>query len=135
MMKQFFVGVKAVIVSPAGEILLLKSSAHDFWDVPGGRIDDNETIEQALLRELSEELPSHTRPRVGELLNAYRVPGSIKDDLGLVLLFYRVAVDFDGDIKLSSEHTTFEWMSLEAALERGSDGIQSTLRLLADASK
>jgi 8-oxo-dGTP diphosphatase len=129
MMKHFFVGVKAVIVRD-GKILLLQNSAHDFWDVPGGRIDDDETIEQTLLRELREELPSHTHPRVGELLNAYRVPGSIKGDIGLTRLFYRVDVDFEGDITLSSEHTAFEWVSLDEALQCGSDGIQSTLRLL-----
>ena len=130
MMKNFFVGVKAVIVKD-GKVLLLKDSSRpDFWDVPGGRIDDNETIEQTLLRELSEELPTHKNPVIGELLNAYRIPGSIKDDLGLVLLFYKVDVDFDGEITLSSEHTEYEWLSMEDALERGSDGIKSTLRLL-----
>ncbi len=129
-MKNFFVGVKAVIMRD-GKVLILKDSSRpDFWDVPGGRIDDNETIEQTLLRELSEELPSHTNPKIGELINAYRIPGSIKDDLGLVLLFYRVELDFEGDIALSSEHTEWEWVGLDEALARGSDGIKSTIKLL-----
>ena len=130
MMKNFFVGVKAIVIKDDKILLLKDSSRPDFWDVPGGRIDDNETIEQTLLRELTEELPSHTNPHIGELLNAYRIPGSIKDDLGLVLLFYRVDVDFDGEITLSSEHTGYEWLSLEDALARGSDGIKSTLKKL-----
>lgn len=129
-MKNFFVGVKAIIIQD-GKILILKDSSRpDFWDVPGGRIDDNETIEEALRRELREELPTHANPRIGELINAYRVPGSIKDDLGLVLLFYRVDVDFDGEITLSTEHESYEWVSIADALARGSDGIQSTLKLL-----
>ena len=110
--------------------MLKDSSREDFWDVPGGRIDDDETIEQALLRELAEELPSHTQPRIGKLLNAYRIPGSIKDELGLVLLFYRVEVTFQGAIALSAEHTDFEWLSFDEALKRGSDGIKSTIQLL-----
>lgn len=130
MMKNFFVGVKAVILNEDKILLLKDSSRPDFWDVPGGRIDDDETLEQTLLRELFEELPSHTNPKIGELLNAYRIPGSIKDDLGLVLLFYRVSVDFDGEIALSSEHTEYEWVSLEEALARGSDGIKSTIQKL-----
>lgn len=130
MMKNFFVGVKAVIMQDDKVLILKDSSRPDFWDVPGGRIDDDETIEQALLRELSEELPSHKNAKIGQLLNAYRVPGSVKDDLGLVLLFYKVDVDIDGEITLSSEHTEYAWLSLEEALERGSDGIKSTIRLL-----
>lgn len=130
MIKHFYVGVKAVIIQD-GKILLLKDNSRpDFWDVPGGRIEDNETIVEALLRELSEELPSHKNPKIGRLLNAYRIPGSIKDDLGLVLLFYKVDVEWDGSVTLSSEHTSHEWVSLEEALERGSDGIKSTARLL-----
>ena len=130
MMKNFFVGVKAVILEDDKILLLKDSSRPDFWDVPGGRIDDDETLEQTLLRELSEELPSHTNPKIGELLNAYRIPGSIKGDLGLVLLFYRVSLDFDGEISLSSEHTEYEWVSLEEALARGSNGIKSTIQKL-----
>jgi len=128
MMKNFFVGVKAVIVKD-GKVLLLKDNSRpDFWDVPGGRIDDNETLEQALLRELNEELPSHSNPRIGKLLNAYRIPGSIKDNLGLVLLFYKVDVDFEGEITLSDEHTEYAWLPMDKALEIGSEAVQSTLR-------
>jgi 8-oxo-dGTP diphosphatase len=130
-MKHFFVGVKAIIAQD-GKVLLLKDSSRpDFWDVPGGRIDDNETIEQTLLRELHEELPNHQNPKIGKLINAYRVPGSIKDDLGLVLLFYKVDVELPQDVQLSDEHTAYEWVSFEEAIARGSDGIKSTMRRLA----
>jgi len=128
-MKRFFVGVKAVIVRD-GKVLLLRHATKDFWDMPGGRIDDDETIEQALRRELCEELPSHREPQIGRLLNAYRVPGSIQDDLGLVLLFYRVDATFDGEMTLSDEHSDYAWVTLDEALVRGSDGIQSTVRRL-----
>lgn len=130
MMKQFFVGVKAVIVQNDKILLLKDTSRPDFWDMPGGRIDDNETIEQALLRELREELPSHREPKIGKLLNAYRIPGSIKDDLGLVLLFYKVDVTFRGDFTLSSEHSEHAWLTVDEALARGSEAVRSTLRLL-----
>ena len=133
MMKNFFVGIKAVIVQDDKLLVLKDRSRPDFWDVPGGRIDDNETIEQTLLRELAEELPSHKNPVIGSLLNAYRIPGNIKGDLGLVLLFYRVKLEFDGDMILSPEHTDYEWVTLDEALARGSDGIKSTVQVLARA--
>lgn len=129
-MKHFFVGVKAIIVQD-GKVLLLKDSSRpDFWDVPGGRIDDNETIEQALLRELHEELPTHQAPKIGNLLHAYRIPGSIKDDLGLVLLFYEVDVTFAGSIELSDEHTAYEWLAYGEAHDRGSDAVKSVMEVL-----
>lgn len=129
-MKHFFVGIKAVIIKDGNILLLKDSSRPDFWDVPGGRIDEDETIQQALLRELREELPSHSNPRIGKLLNAYRIPGSIKDNLGLVLLFYKVDVDFEGEITLSDEHTEYAWLPFDKALKLGSEAIQSTLRTI-----
>lgn len=49
-----------VIVSADGKILIAKRplSAHQggLWEFPGGKVDPGETIEQALIRELHEEL-------------------------------------------------------------------------------
>lgn len=131
MMKNFFVGVKALITNDHGQVLLLKdSSKEDFWDVPGGRIDDNESLHETLLRELYEELPGIHNPQISELMQAYRIPGSIKNDLGLVLIFYRVTASFPNGIMLSSEHNDYAWLSLDEARERGSDGVQSALATL-----
>lgn len=128
-MKLFYVGVKAVIRNDNDQLLLLKdSSKKDFWDVPGGRIDENETIEQALLRELSEELPSHGDVTIGNLLHAFRVPGSIYKDIGLTLLFYEVKIDLPKDIKLSHEHTEHAWLDLTEADKIASSGVVSLIK-------
>jgi 8-oxo-dGTP diphosphatase len=55
------VGAAAVIVHhPSGKLLVLKrgNTAHGAgqWSIPGGWIDHNETPEQAVLRELKEEI-------------------------------------------------------------------------------
>lgn len=128
-MKLFYVGVKAVIRNDSGQILLLKDSSKiNFWDVPGGRIDENETIQQALIRELSEELPGHEKLTIGDLLHAFRVPGSINKEIGLTLLFYEVKIDFPKDIVLSHEHTEFKWLDLEEAKKIASNGVVSLIR-------
>jgi TDG/mug DNA glycosylase family protein len=51
-------GVRAVVVDPDGRVLLLRyGSDHDLWWItPGGGIDPGESDEQALRRELREEL-------------------------------------------------------------------------------
>ncbi|MFD0943679.1 NUDIX hydrolase [Savagea faecisuis] len=53
------VGVGAVILNEASEILLLKrlkSPEMYAWSIPGGKVDWMETIEEAIVREIEEEL-------------------------------------------------------------------------------
>lgn len=53
------VGVGAVIVNDRGEWLLMKrkcSPEAGLWSLPGGKVDWMETIEEAIVREVKEEL-------------------------------------------------------------------------------
>jgi 8-oxo-dGTP pyrophosphatase MutT (NUDIX family) len=52
----FRVSLKAVIINPEGKLLLVKESAREYWDVPGGGLDHGETIKEALTREIFEEV-------------------------------------------------------------------------------
>lgn len=128
-MKHFYVGVKAVIRRDE-KILLVKSAEKGFWDVPGGRIDDEEALDEALKRELREELPSFKNSSMGRLITAFRVPGSIAGDVGLVLLFYEVSGEFKEGIVLSDEHTEYQWADYDKALAEASDGVQAAVQVL-----
>jgi 8-oxo-dGTP diphosphatase len=54
------VEVCAAIIIKQGEILITKRPEDKrlggYWEFPGGKVDDNETQQQALIRELKEEL-------------------------------------------------------------------------------
>jgi len=50
------VSLKAVIRNDKGEVLCVCESERDFWELPGGGLDHEETIEQGLARELKEEI-------------------------------------------------------------------------------
>lgn len=46
----------AIYLENNGRILLHKSPAFDFWNMPGGRVKMGETTRQAIIREIEEEL-------------------------------------------------------------------------------
>lgn len=52
----FRVSLKAVIFNQNGEVIVVKETGRDWWDIPGGGIDHGESIKEALARELREEV-------------------------------------------------------------------------------
>jgi 8-oxo-dGTP pyrophosphatase MutT (NUDIX family) len=58
-------GIKALVRNEAGNILLLQvnnanfdnKSHGNYWDLPGGRVEQGDTIEQTLEREVPFQLP------------------------------------------------------------------------------
>lgn len=112
MLKTFYVGVKGII-RVNDKVLLMKKkdqNGKDFWDVPGGRMDDGEAIQDTLMREMSEEVSSMKDYKIGDLVHAYRLERDMKDGHGLMLLFYAIeAKPFD--VVVSSEHSEYKWFS------------------------
>lgn len=98
-------------------LLLHYKSGH--WDLPKGKIEKDETKEQAALRELHEETNLHT----------IIIPGFEKQ-LDYIftdydgLLTHKTVYFFIGkaaqkqDIILSAEHQNFLWLTFEQALEK-----------------
>jgi 8-oxo-dGTP pyrophosphatase MutT (NUDIX family) len=82
------------------------------WDVPGGRINHHEDPQQALLRELREELPGITNISIGPLLYADKTDFLLSNGHCLMLLCYRVDAKLPAPIKLSQEHSTARWIEL-----------------------
>jgi len=114
MLKKFYIGIKGVIVLNS-KVLLMKKLDQEgkvFWDIPGGRMNENEEILDALVREMKEEVPSIGKFEVGKLLSAYKLDRDLKDGYGLMLLFYSIKTD-SLDVQISDEHIGYQWFSLE----------------------
>lgn len=111
-MKKFYVGIKAVVTDDSKGILLLGRdyASGNFWDTPGGRIDDDENFEQTLKRELSEELPGITDIKLQKLVGATRIHKDIETDTGLVLVYFSVNAKLPEPINLSDEHNSYKWI-------------------------
>jgi len=90
------VQVVAAILERNGEILIgqrMATQSHPLkWEFPGGKVEPGETPEQALARELEEELG--IRHAGGPEMTRYRYTYSGKDPIELI--FYRV-VSFAGE--------------------------------------
>ena len=110
--RRFHVGVKGLITASDERVLLLRDGS--FWDLPGGRIDDNETSLETLRRELAEELPGIRNVRVGHLLGCDRV-ADLNDQFSLYIVVYQVTADLPDPVALSHEHDHAEWAPLERA--------------------
>jgi 8-oxo-dGTP diphosphatase len=52
---------RVVLTDPNQNFLLAKQASRQLWHFPGGRIDANETPEQAALREMREEIKLRSR--------------------------------------------------------------------------
>lgn len=48
--------LKAFVMNNVGEVLVVKETGRTSWDLPGGGMDHNESIKDAIARELKEEV-------------------------------------------------------------------------------
>lgn len=125
--KLFHVGVKALITDYENNILLLKVEGNKYnknvvhWDIPGGRIEQGSTAIETLNREIKEETG------ITEIINEEFITAVISKhefaiesghNVGLVLFIYEVDIPDNVTIKLSDEHTAYEWVDKKEAARR-----------------
>ena len=99
----------ALIPNPRGEILLLQRAGGDRlfpgqWEIPGGKMDIGEGIQEALLREVYEEAGLKIAP--GPLAGAVEMPR--KTFHVVMLVFHAVAEQHA--VTLSHEHAAQRWV-------------------------
>ncbi len=119
----FHIGVKGLVVADNGQMLLLKRQ-HPlkglYWDIPGGRLQKNETLNDALVREVNEEIGLENIPSIEPFIMALtdiRVPVQ-NSDAGLIFSVFLIRIAKAFTPQLSSEHIHFEWCSLLEGSEK-----------------
>lgn len=141
--KKFHVGIKVLIENPDGQVLLMKTMAWKpnpaHWDIPGGRIQEGQTVDDTMAREVEEEtgVTDITNPQFfTAVISNIEIPLKDGEVVGLVLMIYKATIPSDSHIQLSEEHTDYEWVSKVEAAERLSFKYpkEFTEKLRADAS-
>jgi 8-oxo-dGTP diphosphatase len=118
----FHLGLKALLCNKEGRLLLLRKNAtHEapYWDLPGGRVQKNESVEEALKREVYEETGLQNMTQIIPFFmtltsSRIRLPAG---DVGLIFKVYLCQIEDDCPIQLSNEHTHYEWVDPAQAVE------------------
>lgn len=102
---------KAVIINPDGCVLFLQRNPvrgiTANWDLPGGLVEVGETDQDALKREIKEELSLDAN--VGEEIGKWSFFRPL-DGNRVEVTNYAVGIN-DDSIKLSDEHVAYRWCS------------------------
>lgn len=108
--KPYRLSAKAVIYDEMGRILLLQRSFCSKgnpgkWDLPGGKVEQGESLSDALLREIVEE--------TGLDVQLERVIGAAESESpnGRVAYLILAASCVGGKVELSDEHPAYAWVS------------------------
>lgn len=98
-----------------GEILLTKRAGDpfkDWWDTPGGFVEENETLEDAARRELMEEtgLKVTDLQYMGSLFEDYNYGGEI---VPIVAVFFEGKIDGNEVVKVDDDVSDYKFVPLE----------------------
>ena len=103
----------AVILNDKNEVLLLrfskKANPTERWIFPGGRINENENPKEGLIREVKEETGLDIR-----IINPIDVVSWGKEEDHRYAVFFKCKLrSKKQDVKLSHEHQSYNWLSLD----------------------
>ena len=123
---------KAVIVDDQQNYLLLWRDDHPGFgndvDLPGGTIDNDETPEAALEREIQEEIGVTIHASQATL--AYR--GTDFSKTGTEYSLYLVRVNKQPAIALSWEHASYKWLTREQFLSQTKNSTDTYMNMVHD---
>jgi len=110
--KPYHLSVKALVMNRKGQGLVLKRSNNSknnagCWEFPGGKTDDGERFDEALIREIKEE--------TGLTVTLVKVLGAAESHMADRCIAYLImeALAPEGEVRLSEEHEEYKWIKAE----------------------
>jgi len=106
--------VTAAVIFQENKVLIMRRAPCEKfaggWEFPGGKLEEGETLEFCLARELKEELNIEVNVKQFFLESIYEYPQ------GRIQLFAYIVEIINGDIQLSV-HDKMEWVSKQNLLD------------------
>lgn len=117
-MKKSLVVAKAAVFDKDNKVLLLRRSETDprrplQWDLTGGWVDEGEDFVSAVVREIEEET-GLVVPK--EELHLTYTSTAMRDKGNVCWLFFVAKTDRT-HVKISYEHSEFQWVELKQAID------------------
>lgn len=84
------------------KILVTLSNGKDTWYIPGGKREGNETDQEALIREVKEELTVDLKPETLVFYGTFEAPAHGKPE-GTMVRMTCYQAQFEGELQASSE--------------------------------
>ena len=107
--------VKSVVMRDGKVLVLTKPDGRP--DLPGGQVEEGESFEQCLYREIQEE--TGITVRILRLISEWSYTKGT--ELTVVGITYQCEY-LGGNVELSSEHTEYRWMTRVALEQLGFNG-------------
>jgi len=103
--------MRGIIKNSDGEILIVKRHPKsrtdpDTWELPGGKVDEGESFDDALVREIKEE--TNLDCKVGDLAIAIQHDYPYKRTVQMIMHLD----DVEGELMISDEHTDAKYASI-----------------------
>ena len=117
----FHLGAKALIYDEGGKVLLLKikrKNGETYWDLPGGRVAENETVEDSLQREVYEETGLNSlavQKHLGIFLTDINIPITNQQRARLLMSVYLFSILTSPKI-VTEDNMIAEWVTWDEAL-------------------
>jgi 8-oxo-dGTP pyrophosphatase MutT (NUDIX family) len=105
----------AGIIIQNRKVLSLRSKGGAIFLCPGGKLDPGEAIEDALVRELFEELTIDVKKQDAELLDTYYATAATQRDKKLRMDTYIIHA-YEGNLQASNEIEELRWLDSSSDL-------------------
>lgn len=109
-------GAGVLFFDPADRVLLVEPTSRDYWEIPGGRVEVDESPYEAVIREIAETLGLDVVP--GRLLAVDWVPPNSDGTEGVMLVYDGGQLTSNGITLPADDLRSWAWCDQAEATKR-----------------